>query len=64
MNQGFLCNHTLSQLLDFCGEGTRPDEVGQRLANTLLEAGVAIPEDLFVDLFNKIYKPIDDSGGF
>jgi hypothetical protein len=61
LNEGFLCGHTLSQLLDFVGEGSREEEVGQRLANTLLEAGIAVPQDTFVTLFHKIFKPLPEA---
>ncbi|MEK6849591.1 MAG: hypothetical protein AABY01_03400 [Nanoarchaeota archaeon] len=58
VNEGFLCQHTLTQLLNFVGEGTREEEVGQRLANTLLEAGISVPHDTFVQLFTKTFKPL------
>ncbi|MBI4151153.1 hypothetical protein HY492_03435 [Candidatus Woesearchaeota archaeon] len=61
LNEGFLCSHTLSQLLEFVGEGSREEEVGQRLANTLLEAGIAVPQETFVALFHKIYKPLPEA---
>jgi len=61
MNEGYLCDHTLTQALNFVGEGTREEEVGQRLANTLLEAGISVPQETFVMLFNKIFKPLQES---
>ncbi len=61
LNEGFLCNHTLTQLLEFVGEGSREEEVGQRLANTLLEAGISVPQETFVALFHKIYKPLPEA---
>ncbi len=60
LNEGFLCGHTLQQLLAFVGEGSREEEVGQRLANTLLEAGISVPQDTFVSLFKKIFKPLPE----
>ena len=60
LNEGFLCQHTMTQLLNFVGEGTREEEVGQRLANTLLEAGISVPHDTFVQLFTKIFKPLPE----
>ncbi len=62
LHEGFLCNHTLQQVLDFVGEGSREEEVGKRLANTLLEAGLSVPQDAFVSLFNKIFKPLSGDG--
>ncbi len=60
LNEGYLCNHTLTNLLNFVGEGSREEEVGKRLANTLLEAGISVPQDTFVALFHKIYKPLPE----
>lgn len=60
LNEGFLCGHTITQLLQFVGEGSREEEVGQRLANTLLEAGISVPQDTFVTLFKKVYKPLPE----
>lgn len=61
LNEGYLCDHTLTQLLNFVGEGSREQEVGQRLANALLEAGISVPQETFVTLFNKIFKPLQES---
>lgn len=60
LNEGFLCSHTITQLLQFVGEGSREEEVGQRLANTLLEAGISVPQDTFVTLFKKVYRPLPE----
>lgn len=60
LNEGYLCDHTLNQLLNFVGEGTREEEVGQRLANAMLEAGISVPQETFVQLFNKIFKPLKE----
>lgn len=60
MHEGYLCDHTLNQLLNFVGEGSREEEVGHRLANTLLEAGLSVPQETFVVLFNKIFKPLNE----
>ena len=61
LNEGFLCSHTLNQLLDFVGEGTREEEVGQRLAAALLEAGISVPHETFVELFKKTFKPLQEA---
>ena len=61
LNEGFMCSHTLKQLLDFQGEGSHEEEVGQRLAGQLLEAGISVSHETFVELFKKIYKPLQEA---
>ena len=60
LNEGFLCQHTMTELLQFVGEGSHEEEVGTRLANTLLEAGISVPQETFVQLFKKTYKPLPE----
>lgn len=54
MNEGFLCNHTFKQALEFKTAETTEEKTGHELANVLLEAGLSIPQELFVQLFEKI----------
>ena len=58
LNEGFMCNHTFTQLLNFVGEGSHEEEVGQRLASALLETGISVSHETFVELFKKTYKPL------
>ena len=55
MNEGFLCNETFDKLINFKGNGG-PKEVGLSLGNTLLEAGLKVPNEIFVEMFNRIVK--------
>jgi len=56
LNEGFLCDHTLSQLLAFKPKGTYEEQVGMELANSLVEAGLLMPKEQFILLFEKVYK--------
>lgn len=55
MNEGFLCNETFNKLLSFKGNGG-PKEVGLSLGNAILEAGLKVPNEIFVEMFNRIVK--------
>ncbi|MBW2969903.1 hypothetical protein KY309_02355 [Candidatus Woesearchaeota archaeon] len=52
MNEGYLCEHTLNELLAFAPE-ERPDESAKKLANLVLEAGLKLTEEQFVHLFEQ-----------
>ncbi|MBU0615453.1 MAG: hypothetical protein KJ601_05140 [Nanoarchaeota archaeon] len=52
MNEGYLCNYTLSKLINFkIRDG---EEVGFELAKTFVDAGLDVPKELFIKLFEKI----------
>jgi len=55
MNEGFLCSQTLKDALEIELTG-HEEEAGMQLAKALVEAGLSIPKDTFVKLFEKIYK--------
>lgn len=55
INDGFMCNLTLKNLLDFKAEGDESLD-GYRLARAFVEAGIKVPQELFVGLFGKLYK--------
>ena len=55
MNEGFLCKETFEKLLKFKGEGG-PKEVGLGLGNALLEAGIKVPNEIFVEMFNRVVE--------
>jgi hypothetical protein len=60
MHEGFLCQHTLQQAISFIPSGNTEEIIGKELANVLLEAGLSVPHEVFVQLFEKIhntYKP-------
>jgi hypothetical protein len=53
INEGFLCNYTLKNLINFKLEG---EEAGYGLANVFVEAGIKVPQELFVKIFEKLSK--------
>jgi hypothetical protein len=55
MNEGFLCKETFEKLLGFKGKGD-PKEVGLSLGNALLEAGLRVPNEVFVEMFNRVVE--------
>jgi len=55
INDGFMCNLTLKRLLDFKPEGDEESD-GYRLARAFVEAGVKVPQEVFVGLFSILYK--------
>ena len=55
MNEGYLCDHTLQQLLTFAPE-ERPDESAKKLASLVLEAGLKLSNEQFVHLFEQVKK--------
>ena len=54
INGGFMCGFTLANLLEFKTESEEQD--GNRLARAFVEAGIRIPEEVFIGLFAKLYK--------
>ncbi len=60
MNEGFLCNHTFQEALGFIPSSNIEEILGKELASVLLEAGLSVPHEVFVQLFEKMhntYKP-------
>ena len=55
INDGFMCNLTLRNLLDFKTQNDEADD-GYRLARAFVEAGIKVPQDVFIGLFSKLYK--------
>ena len=55
MNEGFLCEHTLKELINF-KPSTNQEETSKKLATLAVEAGLNLPTDAFVQLFEKIFK--------
>ncbi len=53
MNEGYLCDHTLQQLLTFTLE-EKQDENAKKLANMVLEAGLKLSSEQFVHLFEQV----------
>jgi hypothetical protein len=53
MNEGYLCDHTLQQLLTFIPE-EKPEENAKKLANLVLEAGLKLSNEQFLHLFEQV----------
>jgi len=60
INEGFMCNLTLNNLLEFKPEPGEDNE-GYNFARVFVEAGIKVPQDVFIGLFAKLYK-IDNKG--
>ncbi len=50
MNEGFLCGHTLRQLIEYDAE---KDYSGYLLADLITAAGIAPEQDVFIELYGK-----------
>ena len=55
INDGFLCNLTLRNLLEFKAEGDEYED-GYRLARAFVEAGIKIPQEVFIGLCQKFFN--------
>ena len=55
MNEGFLCKETFDKLVNFKAKGIEK-EIGLDLGNTLLEAGLKVPNDVFIEMFERLVK--------
>ena len=51
LNEGFLCSYTLKNLLNFRFKG---DQAGYKLASAFVEAGICVPQELFIKIFEKL----------
>ena len=55
VNDGFMCNLTLKNLLDFKTEGDEQTD-GYRLAKAFVEAGIKVPQEVFVGICQKLFS--------
>ena len=55
MNEGYLCDHTLHQLLVFT-PAENPNENANKLANLAVEAGLKLTNEQFLHLFEQVNK--------
>ena len=53
INDGFMCELTLKNLLKFMPDGDEQNE-GYRLARAFVEAGIKVPQEVFVSIFSKL----------
>ncbi len=56
INDGFMCGLTLKNLLEFKAEDQERD--GYRFARAFVEAGIKVPQEVFIGLFGKLYKEL------
>lgn len=56
INNGYLCDYTLKRLFSIKPSNTNEIQFGKELARAVIEAGVGIEKELFVLVFDKIYK--------
>lgn len=56
INEGFLCNYTLTKIYNFKSKSFNPRKEGKRLANLILQSGIILNEEIFIVIFNKLYK--------
>lgn len=54
INDGYMCNSTIKNLLEFELLDEQTD--GYRFARACVEAGLNVPQDVFIALFGKIVK--------
>lgn len=55
-NEGFICSVTFNKIIRFKPSDTE-EKTGLRFAEAILEAGISIPHNVFVKLFEKVHKP-------
>jgi hypothetical protein len=56
MNEGFLCSHTLKSMFELANTSCDEPQPGYRLAKALTEAGIQVPKEVFVALYEKLPK--------
>lgn len=59
INEGFLYNQTLKNLVDFNPVGDDNYMIGKEFAELFVKAGIQVPKELFVELFEKITQKIN-----
>jgi len=58
MNEGFLCGYTLGRLARFTAIGDERED-GIELAKSFVDAGIEVPKELFVKIFQKLTKYLE-----
>ena len=49
-----MCKETIENLLNLKVRGG--EDAGYKLANAFVEAGIAVPKEVFVGFFSKVFK--------
>ena len=55
LNNDFLCNHTLRKLVNFKSTSDQ-QTTGTEFAKAFVQAGIPVDQELFVHLFNTVYR--------
>jgi len=55
LNEGLLNSYTLGRLLRFKFTGEERED-GFKMAKAFVEAGLEVPKEVFIGIFNKVYK--------
>ncbi|MBS3104976.1 hypothetical protein J4234_01855 [Candidatus Woesearchaeota archaeon] len=58
INEGFMCSLALKNLLEFKPEGDEQADA-YRLARAFVEAGIKVPQEIFICIFGKLYKKME-----
>jgi hypothetical protein len=57
LNEGFLCAHTLTNLLSFSSKNLTQKEIIMKFADAFVSAGINLHHESFIKIFNKELKP-------
>lgn len=60
INEGFLHNATLKELIDFKPKEGLEREIGKQLGNALVSAGIKPKEAVFIELFRQVMRQLND----
>ena len=60
LNEGYLYNKTLRELIKFHAVGDDKYMIGKEFAESFVKAGIDVPKELFVKLFEKLTKDKDE----
>ena len=57
LNEGFLCNHTLTNQLSFSSKNLTQKEIIMKFADAFVSAGINLHHESFIKIFNNELKP-------
>jgi hypothetical protein len=57
LNEGFMCNFTLYNLLKFNPKNLTQKEIIHKLAEAFVSAGINLHHEAFIDIYNNIISP-------
>ena len=56
LNEGYLCSYTLKELFNFKQKNKNKKEQGAKLIKLILDAGISLNKETFLEVFNKIIE--------